>query len=140
MEATTNNFERTRIRSLGYGLLVLLASLGAALLIIELILRSLLARGNRYVLMCVPSILRFNFGIDHENLLCNDLEEFALEHSIDYVDLRPEFERSEPGNPFFETDLHFNGTGHRLVYEALLQAAPNFGVLRRPSGQRAESR
>jgi len=73
----------------------------------------------RYLLMCVPSKLKFNEMRDHKDL-CGKLKQFALDYGIEYVDLDDFFANNSGGQkPFYNSNIHLNTFGHRLTYLAL---------------------
>ena len=73
----------------------------------------------RYLLMCVPSKLKFNEMRDHKDL-CGKVMRFALDHGIEYVDLDDFFADNAKGEkPFYDRNIHLNAFGHRLTYLAL---------------------
>jgi len=73
----------------------------------------------RYLLMCVPSKIKFNMMGKH-NDLCSKINNLAREIEIEYVNLDLFFSNNANGEkPFFDHNIHLNSTGHRLIYLAL---------------------
>ena len=76
--------------------------------------------GIRYLLMCVPSKVKFNEMREHRDI-CEKIKEFSTIFDIEYVDLDDYFSRNANGQkPFFDKNIHFKELGHRLTYLALL--------------------
>ena len=74
----------------------------------------------QYLLMCVPSKLKFNQMREHKDI-CEKIKLLSSELEIEYVDLDDFFSRHiSDRKPFFEIDTHFNELGHRLTYLALI--------------------
>lgn len=73
----------------------------------------------RYLLMCVPSKIKFNEMGNH-NDICKKVNDFASDLGIEYVNLDVFFSNNVNGEkPFFDNNIHLNSTGHRLIYLAL---------------------
>jgi len=76
--------------------------------------------GSRYLVMCVPSKIKFNKLQEHKDV-CAKIKAFARDSNIEYVDLDEYFSANLNGRkPFFDWNIHFNRTGHRLTYRALV--------------------
>ena len=74
----------------------------------------------RYLLMCVPSKLKFNEMREH-NDICKKIKKLASDSKIEYVDLDSFFSNNADGEkPFFDRNIHLNATGHRLTHLALI--------------------
>ena len=77
-------------------------------------------KNARYLIMCVPSKLKFNDMREHKDI-CLKIKDLANQLGIEYVDLDGFFSRHiGNGKPFFERNIHFNETGHLLTYQALV--------------------
>lgn len=78
------------------------------------------AKGIRYVLMCVPSKIKFNEKQEHKDL-CRKIKHFSEKSGFEYLDLDDFFSNNlNDQNPFYGRNIHFNKLGHYLTYLALL--------------------
>jgi lysophospholipase L1-like esterase len=86
------------------------------------------ATGAEVVMCVVPSRYRLQHreeSFDRPEY-ADYWREWTTTHGVNYLDLKPDFERSADAGsfPFFQQDVHFNAVGHSVVADRIASAMP----------------
>lgn len=96
--------------------------------------RKVEAAGAEFILMAVPSKEKLvGTSSDSGREFSDKWKQWAFARGITFVDLVPAF--TEADDPFFELDIHFNESGHRIAAKTIASAYPELFL---PIGQQWE--
>ena len=104
--------------------------------------REVHATGARFTLTAVPSkapaFVVTDLRVD--TAFADRVKAWAARNGIDYLDLQMAFRvyadtaSDDTPRPFFERDIHFNETGHAIVFEEIRRHFPEYFDARAPAG------